>query len=141
MDYVLPGVKSNVVLHVIDCDWTVQANLLLCVVDNVPMLDFEMLARIGLTQYERQALIALLKRGVADAAALCEEGEVPTSKIYQATEKLEKLGLISVQRSRPRQFAALSPEAVVARIAEIAHEEADRIAADAKSLVSAIQLA
>jgi sugar-specific transcriptional regulator TrmB len=103
------------------------------------VLDFEVLADIGLTQYERQTLVALLKRGVADAATLCEEGEVPTSKIYQATERLERLGLISVQRSRPRQFAAMSPEAVVERVGLIAREHADRISEDSKKLIEAIR--
>lgn len=103
------------------------------------MIDFETLSKIGLTQYERQSLVALLKRGTADAATLCEEGEVPTSKIYQATERLEKLGLISIQRSRPRRFAAMSVEAVVDRIAEIAREEAERIAEDSRQLIEAIR--
>lgn len=103
--------------------------------------DFELLERIGLTQYERQALVALLKRGVSDAATLCEEGGVPSSKIYSATEKLAKLGLIGVQRSRPRQFAALSVEGVVARISEIAHEQADAISSESQSLVDIIKTA
>lgn len=103
------------------------------------MLDFELLAKIGLNQYERQTLVALLKRGVADASNLCEEGEVPSSKIYLATDKLEKLGLISVQRTRPRQFAALSAEAVAQRIGDIAREEAEKFAEESGRLVELIR--
>lgn len=103
------------------------------------MLDFELLSRIGLNQYERQTLVALLKRGVADAATLCEEGEIPSSKIYLATDKLEKLGLIGVQRTRPRQFAALSAEAVVQRVGEIAREEAEKFADESSKLVDLIR--
>lgn len=105
------------------------------------MKDFETLQQIGLTQYERQTLIALLKRGVSDAATLCEEGDIPSSKIYSATEKLAKLGLIGVQRSRPRQFAALSTEAVADRIAAIAREQAESIAAQTQQLVQEIKAA
>ncbi|MBS1715158.1 MAG: hypothetical protein JST30_12560 [Armatimonadetes bacterium] len=105
------------------------------------MKDFEVLACVGLTQYERQTLIALLKRGVADAATLCTDGDVPSSKIYSATEKLAKLGLISVQRSRPRQFAAHSVEDVVGRISEIVHSQAEARAEEAAGLVAAIKRA
>ncbi|MBL8048018.1 MAG: hypothetical protein JNJ45_04995 [Chthonomonas sp.] len=103
--------------------------------------DFELLERIGLTQYERQTFVALLKRGIADAATLCEEGAVPSSKIYSATEKLAKLGLITIQRSRPRQFAALSVEEAVAKISEIAREQADSVASQSQTLVDMIKAA
>lgn len=105
------------------------------------MKDFEMLESIGLTQYERQTLVALLKRGVADATTLCEDGDIPTSKIYSATEKLERLGLVSIQRSRPRQFAALSVEEVVAKVAEIAHSRAEAVANEAQVLIDVIKQA
>jgi len=36
--------------------------------------------------------------GMADAATLCREGSVPTSKIYLAMEKLAGLGLVQLQR-------------------------------------------
>lgn len=105
------------------------------------MQDFELLERIGLTQYERQTLVALLKRGVANAATICEDGEVPSSKIYLATEKLAKLGLIRVQRSRPRQFAALSVDEVVTKISTIAHQQAEVIAKESQGLVEIIRSA
>ncbi len=50
--------------------------------------DHAVLEEGGLTLYERKALIALTVFGVADAAALCREGGVPTSKIYLAMENL-----------------------------------------------------
>lgn len=105
------------------------------------MKDFELLERIGLTQYERQTLVALLKKGVANAATLCEDGDVPSSKIYSATEKLAKLDLISIQRSRPRQFAALSLDSVVDRIAEIAHEQAEAVSSQSVGLIEFIKAA
>jgi len=41
---------------------------------------------------------------------------VPTSKIYLAMEKLAGLGLVQVQPTRPKMFAALPAEVVVSRI-------------------------
>ena len=56
------------------------------------MADPEQLEQVGLTLYERKALMALMLCGVADAATLCREGSVPTSKIYLAMEKLAGWG-------------------------------------------------
>ena len=59
------------------------------------------------------------------------EGDVPSSKIYLAMEKLAGLGLVQVQPTRPKMFAALPADVVVARIIEIARERSERFAAEA----------
>src|SRR5262245_64152377 len=98
---------------------------LLAGVDNEFVLtDPDQLEEIGLTLYERKSLMALMLCGVADAATLCREGAVPSSKIYLAMEKLAARGLVQVQPTRPRLFAALPADALVARVVEIAHERA-----------------
>jgi transcriptional regulator TrmB len=94
---------------------------------------------VGLTLYERKALMALMLCGVADAATLCREGSVPSSKIYLAMEKLAGLGLVQVQPTRPKMFAALPSEVVVARIVEIARERSDRFAAQASELQATLE--
>lgn len=98
--------------------------------------DPAVLAQIGLTQYERQALVALMTNGVADAATLCREGGIPTSKIYRAMERLAELGLAQVQPSRPRLFAALAPGTVAERVGEIAREHAAATAEGARALLA-----
>src|SRR5207247_49621 len=98
------------------------------------LTDPEQLEHIGLTLYERKALMALMLCGVADAATLCREGSVPTSKIYLAMEKLASLGLVQVQPTRPKMFAALPTEVVVNRVVEIARERSERFAAEASAL-------
>ena len=100
----------------------------------MPTPDPVQLEEVGLSQYERKALMALMLCGVSDAATLCREGDVPSSKIYLAMEKLAGLGLVQVQPTRPKMFAALPAEAVVARLIEIARERADRFAATAPAL-------
>ena len=77
-------------------------------------------------------------RGVADAATLCREGLVPSSKVYLAMEKLTRLGLAQSQPTRPKMFAALPTEALVARTVEIARERADRFASAAVGLSEAL---
>ena len=100
----------------------------------MPLPDPDELEHIGLTLYERKTLVALMLCGVADAATLCREGGIPTSKIYLAVEKLEGLGLVQVQPTRPKMFAALPAGVVVKRIVEIARERSERFAAQATAL-------
>ena len=103
------------------------------------LADLSHLEDVGLTLYERKALMALMLCGVADAATLCREGEVPSSKIYLAMEKLAGLGLVQVQPTRPKLFAALPAEVVVARVIEIARDRAERFAASAPALAAALR--
>ncbi len=88
------------------------------------------LEEIGLTLYERKALLRLMVCGVSDAAGLCREGGIPTSKIYRAMEKLGHLGLVQVQPTRPKMYAALPAEAVADRLLELSGERADHFAAE-----------
>jgi len=96
--------------------------------------DAEALEEIGLTLYERKALITLTIFGVADAAALCREGSIPTSKIYRAMEKLAHLGLVQVQPTRPKMYAALPADVVTGRVVDLVRQRADRFAATADGL-------
>jgi HTH-type transcriptional regulator, sugar sensing transcriptional regulator len=66
--------------------------------------------------------------------ALCQEGEIPTSKIYLAMEKLGRLGLVEIQPTRPKMYAALAAGVVVDRLTEIARERAENFATQAQPL-------
>src|SRR5262249_15099916 len=109
---------------------------LLAVVESlhVRVPDPELLEEVGLSLYERKALVTLMVFGVADAASICREGGVPTSKIYRAMEKLGQLGLAQVQPTRPKMYAALTADVVADRVVELARERADRFAASAQDL-------
>ncbi len=96
--------------------------------------DPELLEEVGLTLYERKALVALMVLGIADAAALCRDGGVPTSKIYRAMEKLAQLGLVQIQPTRPKMYAAMPADTVTDRVVELARERADRFASGAQDL-------
>ena len=86
--------------------------------------DFAILDEAGFTIHEKRALITLAMHAVADAATLCREGGIPTSKIYRALEKLEALGLVEIQRTRPKLYCALPSEVIVDRLAQIAQDRA-----------------
>jgi sugar-specific transcriptional regulator TrmB len=96
--------------------------------------DPELLEDIGLSLYERKALVALMVFGVADAASICREAAVPTSKIYRAMEKLAQMSLVRVQPTRPKMYAALPADEVTNRVIEIVRERAERLTASAHDL-------
>jgi hypothetical protein len=72
---------------------------------------------------------------VADAASICREGTVPTSKIYRAMEKLAQLQLAQVQ---PKMYAALPVDAIVDRVVALVRERADRLTDSSEELRQAL---
>src|ERR1700737_3843517 len=99
--------------------------------------DLELLEEIGLTLYERKALATLMVQGIAEAEALCREGEVPSSKIYQAMEKLAGLGLAEIQPTRPKLYSALPGDEVVNRLIHISRQNALQFSKQAGKLRAA----
>jgi hypothetical protein len=100
--------------------------------------DIALLDEAGFSLSEKRALVALMRLGVADAAALCREGDIPTSKIYQAMERLGRLGMVEVQRTRPKLYAARSTDDVVDRLIALARERAETFAAESTRLRAAL---
>jgi sugar-specific transcriptional regulator TrmB len=96
--------------------------------------DLGLLEELGFTQYERRTLRTLMLHGVADAETLCREGDIPSSKIYLALEKLAKLRLVEVQPTRPKLFSSPSTDTVFTRLTEISQARADRFASEAQRL-------
>ena len=96
--------------------------------------EIDVLDEAGFSMYEKRALVTLAIHGVADAATLCREGDIPTSQIYQALEKLGRLGLVEIQRTRPKLYSALPPDAIVDRLTQIAQERAADFAQRAQPL-------
>lgn len=100
----------------------------------LPWSEFALLDQLGFSSHEKKVLLILCVLGVADAATLCREGEIPTSKIYRITEKLHGLGLLERTRARPALYSAPGPEELLERLTAIKRREADRFALEAQSL-------
>lgn len=105
----------------------------------VAWAEFGLLDEAGFGSYEKRALVTLAVHGVSDAATLCRDGDIPSSKIYAAMEKLAQLGLVEVRRSRPQLFAALPPEPLVERLNAIARERAEQFAQASAGLRAAFE--
>ena len=99
-----------------------------------PARVIECLKSLGLTKYEALVYIALLKVVSATASEIHEISSVPRASVYPVLDQLQEKKLISVARSTPKRFAALSPEEGVAiMMSRIEHD-----AADAREILSAI---
>src|SRR5216684_1049084 len=72
--------------------------------------------------------------GVADAASICREGAVPTSKIYRAMESLAQLGLVQIQPTRPKMYSALPSGVIADRVVELVRDRAERFAVRSQEL-------
>lgn len=96
--------------------------------------DLAILDRLGFSLYEKKALVAITLLGVADAESVCREGEIPTSKIYRAMEKLAAAGLVEMQPTRPKLYAALPADVVVDRLIELARHETEQFETEAEKL-------
>lgn len=67
------------------------------------------LRELGLTEYETETYIALLKSGTLTASKVSEQSNVPYSKIYEVLNALEKKGWIEVEHGRPSKYFPKSP--------------------------------
>lgn len=89
-----------------------------------PMLDARtILEDFGLTKYEIDAYLALLPLGIAEAKDICQRSGVPTSKIYDAMSRLESLGLLDVQQSRPKKYMARDVSTAISRLKQKKEQE------------------
>ncbi len=67
------------------------------------------LRRIGLTKYEANAYLSIVRHNSVDAKTICKEAEVPYGKIYETLNTLLKMNFIEVQNTRPKKYRATKP--------------------------------
>jgi len=70
----------------------------------------ESLRRIGLTSYESEAYLALLKSRELTAEEISKTTSVPITRVYGTLEQLMQKGFARIVESRPKKFHAISPE-------------------------------
>lgn len=90
------------------------------------------LQRLGLTEYEVRAYIALLEHGEATAGEISSSSMVPLSKVYETLSALEKKGWILVEKSRPARYRPQPPTVAV----ELAKSRIDNELDELSSLVT-----
>ncbi|MCX9012202.1 MAG: hypothetical protein OIN66_13905 [Candidatus Methanoperedens sp.] len=86
----------------------------------------EKLRKLGLTGYEAQAFVALLKLGDAEANEIAAKAKIPMGRIYNVLSDLEEFRLIRAQDTRPRKYACVEPSTALERLLKNKQEELER---------------
>lgn len=76
---------------------------------------------LGLSTYEAQTLINLLRLGTGTAQDVTQVGGVPRTRVYESAERLHELGFIDIQHTTPRKFTVRSEETVI-RLLDVKRE-------------------
>ena len=83
----------------------------------------EVLGKVGLTLYEARAYIALVARGVGDAATLAQAARIPRTSAYKVLESLAEKGYALPSGGKPILFRPKAPlemaESLKAAIQEV----------------------
>lgn len=69
----------------------------------------EILGKVGLTVYEARAYIALVARGVGDAATLAQAAKIPRTSAYKVLESLAEKGYAAPTGGKPILFRPKPP--------------------------------
>ncbi len=68
---------------------------------------------LGLSQYEAQTLVNLVRLGTGTAKEIARLDDVPRTRVYEAAEGLHEKGFVDVQHGSPRKFTVASKESLV----------------------------
>jgi HTH-type transcriptional regulator, sugar sensing transcriptional regulator len=88
----------------------------------------EVLGKVGLTQYEARAYIALVARGLGDATALASAAGIPRTSAYKVLESLAEKGYAKPTGGKPILFRPTPPLDVAESLKGAIQEVFDRLA-------------
>jgi sugar-specific transcriptional regulator TrmB len=94
----------------------------------------EKLKKLGLTGYESQVYLALLKLGFADADEIALNAKIPMGRIYNVLSGLEEMHLVRSQETRPKRYVCVEPAMALSRLSKIKQEELKNSWAEIESL-------
>lgn len=72
-----------------------------------------LLRRIGLTDYEASAYLALTAKPRMTAKAVSRRAKVPITRLYESLDSLSKKGFIKAYPGRPRLYEAIPPDKAI----------------------------
>lgn len=70
----------------------------------------EKLRQLGLTEYETQGYLILVKGAQMNAEEIARKANIPIPRVYGVLESLRNLGLIVIIEGRPKKFEIISPD-------------------------------
>lgn len=98
----------------------------------------EKLRKLGLTGYEAQAFVALLKLGDAEANEIAVKAKIPMGRIYNVLSNLEEFRLIRAQDTRPRKYECVEPSTALLRLLKNKQEELKRENTEIETLANSL---
>lgn len=96
----------------------------------------EKLRKLGLSGYEAQAFVALLKLGDAEAGEIASRANIPMGRIYNVLSNLEEFHLIRIQDTRPKKYVSVEPAVALPRLLMNKQEEFKRASTELDELVN-----
>jgi len=88
----------------------------------------EVLGKVGLTQYEARAYIALVGRGLGDAATLATAAGIPRTSAYKVLESLAEKGYAKPTGGKPILFRPTPPLDVAENLKTAIQEVFEKLA-------------
>lgn len=98
------------------------------------MISVERLVRLGLTQYEARAYVALIRRDVSIPAEVARVAGVPRPRIYDVIDSLVAKGLASERPGGTAKFMATPPAEAVKILVNAHRERLRALEADADAV-------
>ena len=74
------------------------------------------LMKLGLTEYEARTLVTLVRIGTGTAKDIADADGVPRTRVYDAVETLQNMGLVDVQYATPQRYTVISRDTVVSKL-------------------------
>ena len=96
----------------------------------------EKLKKLGLTGYEAQAYLALLKLGDAEADEIAGDAKIPMGRIYNVLSSLEEMHLVRSQETRPRRYTYVEPSPALLRLSQNRKEELRQASEEIETLAN-----
>jgi HTH-type transcriptional regulator, sugar sensing transcriptional regulator len=92
------------------------------------------LVRLGLTRYEAQAYVALIRRDGSTPAEVAKVAGVPRPRIYDVMDSLAAKALAFERPGRAGKFVAAAPADAVTRLMDIHSARLQMLEADADAV-------
>jgi sugar-specific transcriptional regulator TrmB len=100
----------------------------------------EKLKKLGLTGYEAQAYLTLLKLVDAEADEIAGDAKIPMGRIYNVLSSLEEMHLVRSQDTRPRRYIFVEPTTALVRLSKNRQEELKQASVEIETLTSELSL-
>ncbi len=87
------------------------------------LTEYEILREFGLSKNEIYTYLTVISMDLSEAKEICSKTHIPSSKIYNILEKLEDLGLIEIQQSRPKKYRPVALDLALESLRQKKREE------------------